>query len=135
MQQKPTTISQYRNAKSENNDCIVLFRLGSFYVMFEKDALIASKILNLKMISKNPGGGELPSCGVPISAIEQYMEKLVKNGYPVAICDQILLVPPVPSKFYFLPLFYVLLSMSNIKNHIDKQCRKLYNVLNQKACR
>ena len=89
MQQKPTTISQYRNAKSENTDCIVFFRLGGFYVMFEKDALIASKVLNLKMISKNPGGGELPSCGVPTSALEQYISKLVKSGYPVAICDQI----------------------------------------------
>ncbi|MCM8804693.1 MAG: DNA mismatch repair protein MutS, partial [Candidatus Omnitrophica bacterium] len=71
-------------------DCLLFFRLGDFYEMFYQDAKIASKILDLVLTSKNVGkSGKIPMCGIPYHSADSYISKLIKNGYKVAICEQV----------------------------------------------
>lgn len=80
---------QYAKVKAENPDCLVLFRLGDFYELFEEDAKIGSEILGIVLTSRD---GKIPMAGVPYHALDQYLSKLVNAGYKVAICEQ--LTPP-----------------------------------------
>ena len=82
-------LQQYFTIKSQNQDCILLFRLGDFYEMFGQDAEIASQILHIALTARNKGTeNEIAMCGFPHFSAEQYMKKLIKAGYKVAICDQ-----------------------------------------------
>ncbi len=81
---------QYRDIKRNQPDAILFFRLGDFYEMFGEDAVTASEILQITLTSRDKGKEDpLPMCGVPHFAAENYIAKLVKNGYKVAICEQI----------------------------------------------
>ncbi len=82
-------LAQYRSIKEKHKDCILLFRLGDFYEMFYDDARLASKTLNLVLTSrgKTPSG-KIPMCGVPWHAADNYIAKIIKAGYKVAICEQ-----------------------------------------------
>ncbi len=64
---------------------ILLFRLGDFYEIFGEDAQVASAIMNVALTKR----GEMPMCGMPYHAARGYIEKLVKAGWRVAICDQV----------------------------------------------
>ncbi len=80
---------QYFEIKNQNQDGILLYRLGDFYEMFFDDAKIASKELDLVLIGKNCGQEErAPMCGIPFHSCESYIAKLVKNGHKVFICEQ-----------------------------------------------
>ncbi len=80
----------YKKTKQNYKDCILFYRLGDFYEMFDEDAIIASKELGLTLTGKNCGLEErAPMCGVPYHAYEQYAAKLVSLGYKIAICEQI----------------------------------------------
>lgn len=75
--------------KDKHQDAILMFRLGDFYEMFFDDALKASKELELTLTGRNCGLEEkAPMCGVPHHAVDSYISRLVKNGYKVAICEQ-----------------------------------------------
>lgn len=81
---------QYLKIKEDNKDCIIFFRLGDFYEMFFEDAKEVSKILQITLTSREAGkGNEVPMCGVPFHAADNYITKLVKHGKKVAICEQI----------------------------------------------
>lgn len=81
---------QYLKIKEDNKDCIIFFRLGDFYEMFFDDAKEVSKILQITLTSREVGkGNEVPMCGVPFHAADNYITKLVKHGKKVAICEQI----------------------------------------------
>lgn len=80
---------QYLAIKEEYADCILFFRLGDFYEMFNEDAIEASQILNITLTARKNKGGETPMCGVPYHSAESYLAKLVKNGKKVAICEQV----------------------------------------------
>lgn len=81
---------QYHSIKKKYGDCLLFFRLGDFYEMFYEDAKIASKILDLVLTSKNAGkSGKIPMCGIPYHSADIYISKLIKNGYKVAICEQV----------------------------------------------
>jgi len=82
---------QYLDAKQQNRDAILLFRMGDFYEMFYEDALVASRALELTLTSrsKDTNGGGIPMCGVPFHAVDGYIARLVKKGFRVAICDQV----------------------------------------------
>src|SRR5476649_1715723 len=82
---------QYLDAKQQQRDAILLFRMGDFYEMFYEDALIAARALDLTLTSraKDANGGGIPMCGVPHHAIDTYIARLVKKGFRVAICDQV----------------------------------------------
>ncbi len=81
---------QYRKVKDRYPDAIVLFRMGDFYETFEEDARIASSVLSLTLTRRaNGGASEVPLAGFPHHAINQYLPKLVKAGYRVAVCEQL----------------------------------------------
>jgi DNA mismatch repair protein MutS len=82
---------QYLDAKQQNRDAILLFRMGDFYEMFYEDALVAARTLELTLTSrsKDSSGGGIPMCGVPFHAVDGYIARLVKKGFRVAICDQV----------------------------------------------
>ncbi|MCL2023209.1 MAG: DNA mismatch repair protein MutS [Oscillospiraceae bacterium] len=80
---------QYLEAKNQNPDAVLLWRLGDFYEMFFEDALTVSKALGITLTARDCGLDErAPMCGVPHHAIENYLARLIKQGFKVAICEQ-----------------------------------------------
>jgi len=83
-------MQQYYDIKAQNPGCILFFRMGDFFELFEDDAVIASKILGITLTSRNNGAsGATPLCGFPHHAAERYVPKMVAAGYRVAICEQV----------------------------------------------
>lgn len=81
---------QYLKIKEDNKDSIVMFRLGDFYEMFFDDAIVVSKVLNIALTGKNAGVKErVPMCGVPFHSVNGYIQKLIDNGFKVAIVEQL----------------------------------------------
>ena len=77
---------QYRKIKAELPDGVILFfRLGDFYEMFFDDAKIAAGILNIALTKRN----NIPMCGLPFHALDQYLAKIIRAGKKVALCDQV----------------------------------------------
>ncbi len=82
-------MQQYMETKNQYKDCILFYRLGDFYEMFFEDAITASRVLEITLTGKNCGLEErAPMCGVPHHSVEGYLNRLVQNGYKVAICEQ-----------------------------------------------
>ncbi len=84
---------QYLETKKQYPDCLLFFRLGDFYEMFDEDARIASKELDLTLTTRDrnkniPPEQRIPMCGVPFHSYESYLARLVAKGYKVAICEQ-----------------------------------------------
>ncbi len=83
-------MEQYLRMKDKAGDALLLFRMGDFYELFQDDAVVASKALNIALTSRNKHQGEpIPMCGVPVHSIAGYIESLVEQGHKVAICEQI----------------------------------------------
>ena len=83
---------QYYQIKEQNPDCLLFFRLGDFYEMFDEDAKVASKELDLALTTRDRGKPEeeqTPMCGVPYHSCEAYIARLIAKGYKVAICEQL----------------------------------------------
>ena len=81
---------QYLEIKRQVPDALLLFRLGDFYELFDDDAEVASRILDIALTSRDLGKGQrVPMAGIPAHAAEPYIAKLVAAGYRVALCDQI----------------------------------------------
>ena len=83
---------QYLQIKAEHPDCLLFFRLGDFYEMFHDDAKIGSEELGLTLTTRDRGKPEderTPMCGVPYHSAQNYIARLIKRGYKVAICEQI----------------------------------------------
>ena len=89
---EPTPMQrQYLQIKENNQDCILFFRLGDFYEMFNEDAQIASRELDLTLTTRDrgkPKEEQTPMCGVPYHSVDAYIARLVQKGYKVAICEQ-----------------------------------------------
>ncbi len=82
---------QYHEIKERNQDCILFFRLGDFYEMFDEDAKVAAKELDLTLTTRDrnkPKEEQTPMCGVPYHSVDAYIARLVSKGYKVAICEQ-----------------------------------------------
>ncbi len=82
---------QYQTIKEQNSDCILFFRLGDFYEMFNEDAKIAARELDLTLTTRDrnkPQEERTPMCGVPFHSVDAYIARLVAKGYKVAICEQ-----------------------------------------------
>ncbi len=80
---------QYLQLKKQYPDCILLFRLGDFYEMFNEDAKVASKALDIVLTARGTGVNRWPLCGVPYHAVDGYVAKLLQQGFTVAIADQV----------------------------------------------
>ena len=82
---------QYNEIKERNQDCILFFRLGDFYEMFDEDAQVAARELDLTLTTRDrnkPKEEQTPMCGVPYHSVDAYIARLVAKGYKVAICEQ-----------------------------------------------
>ncbi len=83
-------MKQYLETKEQHKDCLLFYRLGDFYEMFFDDAIVVSKELELTLTGKSCGLEErAPMCGIPHHAADTYLEKLIKKGFKVAICEQV----------------------------------------------
>jgi len=80
---------QYEKLKSAHMDCILFFRLGDFYEMFDKDAEIASEILGIVLTARKNKSGSHKMCGIPFHSSENYINKLVEHGHKVAVAEQV----------------------------------------------
>ncbi len=88
---EPTTplMRQYTAIKKEHPNALLFFRLGDFYELFFDDAVTASRELQITLTSRNKEKGiAIPMCGVPYHAAENYIAKLIRKGFKVAICEQ-----------------------------------------------
>ncbi len=82
-------MQQYVDIKRQYPDALLMFRLGDFYELFFDDAITASRALDITLTGRDAGSqGRVPMCGVPYHAATAYIEKLVDQGYCVAICEQ-----------------------------------------------
>ncbi|MDD3043947.1 MAG: DNA mismatch repair protein MutS [Candidatus Delongbacteria bacterium] len=80
---------QYQEIKNRNPGHVLFYRLGDFYEMFFEDAKTASKVLNLTLTTRGKHMGiEIPLAGFPHHQLNNYLSKMVKAGYKVAVCDQ-----------------------------------------------
>ena len=88
---EPSTplMRQYAAVKKEHPNALLFFRLGDFYELFFEDAVVAAKELQITLTSRNKEKGiAIPMCGVPYHAAENYIAKLIRKGFKVAICEQ-----------------------------------------------
>jgi DNA mismatch repair protein MutS len=80
---------QYLAAKAAHQDALVFFRMGDFYELFFEDAVVAARALDLTLTSRNKGAeDEVPMAGVPHHAASSYVQRLLEQGFKVAICEQ-----------------------------------------------
>ena len=90
MVQLTPMMAQYLRMKDKAGDALLLFRMGDFYELFQDDAVVAAKALNIALTSRHKHqDAPIPMCGVPVHSVEGYIESLVQQGYKVAICEQI----------------------------------------------
>lgn len=83
-------MQQFRSVKSKYPDCIIFFRMGDFYEMFEDDAISASKILGIALTNRNKSSDNSPPmCGIPYHSYQPYLNKLLSSGFKVAVCEQL----------------------------------------------
>ena len=83
-------LKQYFAVKAQHPEAILLYRVGDFYETYSDDAVLASKVLGLVQTRRSNGDkGTVPMAGFPHHAIEQYLTKLIRSGYKVAVCDQL----------------------------------------------
>ena len=83
-------MAQYLAIKAEHPDCLLFYRMGDFYELFFDDAVKAAKALDITLTKRGlHDGADIPMCGVPFHAYENYMARLIRQGFRVAICEQI----------------------------------------------
>src|SRR5947209_362385 len=82
-------VRQYRELKSQHPGTLLFFRLGDFYELFFDDAVIGARELQITLTARHKERGDpIPMCGVPHHAAANYIARLVRRGYRVAICEQ-----------------------------------------------
>ena len=82
-------MAQYLSVKARHADCLVFFRLGDFYELFFDDAVRASRALDITLTRRGQmNGQDVPMCGVPAHSYENYLARLIRQGFKVAICEQ-----------------------------------------------
>jgi len=82
-------IAQYLEIKAANADCLLFYRMGDFYELFFEDAEIASRALGIALTKRGKHlGADIPMCGVPVHAADDYLQRLIAQGHRVAVCEQ-----------------------------------------------
>ena len=86
----PPMLRQYVEYKSKHSECVIFCQVGDFYEVFFDDAIVVSKALNLTLTSRDKSSNSpIPMCGVPISSLDGYIERLVEIGISVAVVSQV----------------------------------------------
>ncbi|HEY4636461.1 MAG TPA: DNA mismatch repair protein MutS, partial [Rhodospirillales bacterium] len=82
-------MAQYLAIKQECPDCLLFYRMGDFYELFFDDAAKASRALDIALTKRGRHLGlDIPMCGVPVHSHEIYLNRLIKRGFKVAVCEQ-----------------------------------------------
>jgi DNA mismatch repair protein MutS len=82
-------VRQYRELKAQHPGALLFFRLGDFYELFFEDAVIGARELQITLTARHKQGADpIPMCGVPHHSAANYIAKLVRKGYRVAVCEQ-----------------------------------------------
>ena len=82
-------MAQYLEIKQAHPDCLLFYRMGDFYEMFFEDAVNAASALDIALTKRGQHLGEdIPMCGVPVHSHENYLQRLIRQGFRVAICEQ-----------------------------------------------
>src|SRR5487761_705783 len=82
-------MAQYLEIKRAHPDCLLFYRMGDFYELFFDDAAKAASALDIALTKRGKHHGEdIPMCGVPVHAADTYLEKLIRKGFRVAVCEQ-----------------------------------------------
>lgn len=82
---------QYYEIKRTHSKYLLFFRLGDFYELFDEDAKVASRELDLMLTTRDrnkPAAEQMPMCGVPYHSADSYIAKLLQKGYKIAVCEQ-----------------------------------------------
>jgi DNA mismatch repair protein MutS len=83
-------MEQYIEIKAANVDSLLFYRMGDFYELFFDDAVEASAALGITLTKRGKHLGEdIPMCGVPVHAADDYLQRLIAKGYRVAVCEQV----------------------------------------------
>ncbi|WP_421929464.1 DNA mismatch repair protein MutS [Neoaquamicrobium sediminum] len=83
-------MEQFIEIKAANQDSLLFYRMGDFYELFFQDAEIASRALGITLTKRGKHQGEdIPMCGVPVHAADDYLQKLIAQGHRVAVCEQV----------------------------------------------
>ena len=84
------SMAQFLEIKAANPDSILWYRMGDFYELFFEDAVTASRALSIVLTKRGKHlGDDIPMCGVPIHRADEYLQRLIKLGYRVAVCEQL----------------------------------------------
>src|SRR5487761_45518 len=83
-------MAQYLEIQRAHPDCLLFYRMGDFYELFFDDAVQAARALDITLTKRGKHDGEdIPMCGVPVHAAEAYLARLIRQGFRVAVCEQI----------------------------------------------
>lgn len=83
-------MEQYIEIKAVHHDSLLFYRMGDFYELFFNDAIEAAQALGITLTARGKHlGQDIPMCGVPVHAADDYLQKLIACGYRVAVCEQI----------------------------------------------
>ena len=84
------SMAQFLEIKAANPDCLLFYRMGDFYELFFEDAIAASRALGIVLTKRGKHYGEdIPMCGVPVHRADEYLQRLIKSGFRVAVCEQL----------------------------------------------
>lgn len=82
-------MAQYLDLKRAHPDCLLFYRMGDFYELFFEDSKKAAAALDIQLTKRGKHEGEdIPMCGVPVHAAEAYLSRLIRQGFRVAVCEQ-----------------------------------------------
>ena len=84
------SMAQYLEIKAANPDSLLWYRMGDFYELFFQDAVAASEALSIVLTKRGKHlGQDIPMCGVPIHRADEYLQRLIRKGFRVAVCEQL----------------------------------------------
>ena len=84
------SMAQFLEIKAANPDCLLFYRMGDFYELFFEDAVAAAQALSIVLTKRGKHLGEdIPMCGVPIHRADEYLQRLIRQGFRVAVCEQL----------------------------------------------
>src|SRR5215470_14254062 len=82
-------MEQYVEIKAANPGCLLFYRMGDFYELFFEDAEVASRALGIVLTKRGKHRGQdIPMCGVPVHRADEYLHRLIAQGFRVAVCEQ-----------------------------------------------
>ena len=84
------SMAQYLEIKAANPNSLLWYRMGDFYELFFEDAVVASEALSIVLTKRGKHQGqEIPMCGVPVHRADEYLQRLIRQGHRVAVCEQL----------------------------------------------